>query len=79
MGEVELTAGARAILENLRDRRLLKYLFHEDPEVAGPYGYVDQPIDLETQHEIAETLAQKVLQGYHRTARQALKDTSNAE
>ena len=47
-----------AILDNLRDRRLLKWLFKEDADVNnGPIGYVDGPIDLDVQNEIAETLA----------------------
>lgn len=45
-----------AVLENLRDRKLLKYLFDEEPDNCVAYGYVDAPIDLETQHEIADTL-----------------------
>lgn len=46
-----VAAGREAILENLRDRRLLKWLFAEDPETHGAIGYVDGPIDAETQNE----------------------------
>lgn len=56
-----LREAANAILENLRDRGLLKYLFHEKPEQAGPYGYIEAPIDLDTQREIATSLARIVL------------------
>jgi hypothetical protein len=49
------------MLENLRDRRLLKYLFMEDPEDAMPFGGVDRPLDAETQIEIVDTLAKIVL------------------
>jgi hypothetical protein len=50
-----------AMLYNLRDRRLLKYLFADDPTACGPYGYVEQPLDLETQREICRTLAKIAL------------------
>lgn len=56
-----MSKGAEAILANLRGRKLLKYLFNAVPENCGPYGYVAEPIDLETQIEIAETLARLVL------------------
>jgi len=53
---------ARAIVEaifaDLRGRRLLKWLFTEEPESHGAIGYVDGPIDRETQDEIAATWAQ---------------------
>lgn len=61
MASKDKTVRAReAILENLRDRRMLKYLFDENPETCGPYGRVDHAIDLDCQHECAETLAQLV-------------------
>ena len=56
-----VAAGREAILENLRDRRLLKWLFAEDPENHGAIGYVDGPIDAETQNECAESLARSAL------------------
>jgi len=52
---------ADAILADLRGRKLLKYLFDENPDHCGAYGYVDQPIDLETQREIALGLATAAL------------------
>lgn len=45
-------AAVRAILVDLRDRRLLKYLFAADPDNVGAYGYVEAPIDLQTQHDM---------------------------
>lgn len=54
-------AGREAILENLRDRRLLKWLFAEDPENHGAIGYVDGPIDADTQKECAESLVRAAL------------------
>jgi hypothetical protein len=60
-GEDAIARAADAILKNLRDRRLLKYLFHEEPDACVPYGYVEAPIDLETQRECAETLARLAL------------------
>lgn len=63
--EIDMTGGisqaardgaADAILADLRDRKLLKYLFDAEPEICGAYGYVEQPIDLETQREIALAL-----------------------
>lgn len=59
--EEVVAAGREAILENLRDRRLLKWLFAEDPENHGAIGYVDGPIDAETQNECAESLARATL------------------
>lgn len=56
-----VAAGREAILENLRGRRLLKWLFAEDPENHGAIGYVDGPIDAETQNECAESLARAAL------------------
>jgi hypothetical protein len=52
---------ARAFLVDLRDRRLLKYLFAKDPGDCGPYGLIDEPIDTETQQEIVTALAQAAL------------------
>jgi hypothetical protein len=54
-----------AMLDNLRDRRLLKYLFDENPIACGPYGYVERPLDLETQREICRTLAKIALAKAH--------------
>lgn len=45
-------AAVRAILSDLRDRRLLKYLFSDNPDNVGAYGYVEAPIDLQTQHDM---------------------------
>lgn len=52
-----LSPAAEAIPHDLRGRKLLKYLFAEDWESRGAYGYVDEPIELSVQHEIAEALA----------------------
>lgn len=43
-----------AIFADLRDRKFLKYLFAEDPEHCGAYGYVETPLDRAVQEEIAE-------------------------
>lgn len=48
---------ADAILADLRGRKLLKYLFAADPEHSGAYGYVEEPLDLETQIECVTTWA----------------------
>lgn len=61
LSEERVEAGRKAILENLRDRRLLKWLFAEDPEHHGAIGYVDGPIDAETQNECAGSLARAAL------------------
>jgi hypothetical protein len=46
------------MLADLRDRRLLKWLFSEDADIApNAIGYVDGPIDCETQREICRALA----------------------
>lgn len=61
LSEERVEAGREAILENLRDRRLLKWLFAEDPDNHGAIGYVDGPIDAETQNECAGSLARAAL------------------
>lgn len=47
--EAMIEAGAKAFLTDMRDRRLLKWLFAEEDN--GPIGYVDGPIDLDAQKE----------------------------
>lgn len=43
------------ILADLRDRRLLKWLFRADADTNHvPIGYVEDAIDLETQHEMVD-------------------------
>ena len=53
-----------AFLEDMRDRRFLKYLFIEDPNGAGAYGYIESPFDLDVQNEIAESIAQAAIAAY---------------
>lgn len=52
-----VSPAAAAILAELRDRKLLKYLFDREPDNCGAYGYVNEPIELGIQHEIVEALA----------------------
>jgi hypothetical protein len=59
-----VVAAREAILKSLRDRRLLKYLFAEEPETRAAYGYVDAPIDLDTQLECAEDLARLAIAAF---------------
>lgn len=56
-----LERAALAVLNDLRDRKLLKYLFADDPENHGAYGYLESPIDADTQAEIAAALVAAVL------------------
>jgi hypothetical protein len=60
MDSEKLEAAREAILDDLRDRKLLKYLFADDPSSRGAYGYVDTPIDLETQHRIVSACVEIV-------------------
>lgn len=62
----DIVAIKQEMLANLRDRRFIKYLFNPDPEHAGAYGRVDEPLDLDTQEEIVDTLAKIVLTGLSR-------------
>lgn len=48
-------AGREAFLKDMRDRRLLKWLFPKDPTNHGAIGYIEGPIDLETQMDCAST------------------------
>lgn len=59
---VDVETAKAAILKDLRDRRLLKWLFAEDAD-QNPVaiGYVDGPIDSRTQDEIAEALARAAI------------------
>jgi hypothetical protein len=59
-----VVAAREAILKSLRDRRLLKYQFAEEPETRAAYGYVDAPIDLDTQLECAEDLARLAIAAF---------------
>jgi hypothetical protein len=58
----EVERAKQAMLADLRDRRFLKYLFAEQPEHCGAYGYVESPLDLEVQDEIVTALANCSLQ-----------------
>jgi len=61
VGKAREALAADAILGDLRNRKLLKYLFAEEPDTAGAYGHIEHPIDLETQREIALSLARTAL------------------
>jgi len=57
-----VNVAADAILANVRGRRLLKALFREDANTnTAPVGWIDGPIDLETQRECATTWARLAL------------------
>ena len=73
-----IEAAQAAILDDLRDRKMLKYLFAENPETRGAYGYVDAPIDTATQNEIAESLTRAVLRAM-REPSEAMKDKGSVE
>ncbi len=53
------------ITADLRSRKLLDYLFAEEPENVGAYGYIDSALDLPLQREIFatwESLAREAMQ-----------------
>lgn len=47
-------AAIAAVFKDIRDRKLLKYLFESEPANVSGYGHVDTPLDLETQRECVE-------------------------
>lgn len=59
--EAMMDAGRQAFLKDMRGRKLLKYLFEDDPSNVGAYGQLDAPIDLEVQRECATENVAKVL------------------
>jgi len=42
------------LFADLRQRKFLSYLFDEDPDARGAYGYIERPLDLGVQAEIAD-------------------------
>lgn len=57
MADERAEAAVDEIVADLRDRKLLKWLFCEDPENAGDIALGIRPIDAETQDEIYDTWA----------------------
>lgn len=57
MADERAEAAVDEIVADLRDRKLLKWLFAEDPERMGDIAPGIRPIDAETQDEIYDTWA----------------------
>ncbi len=57
MADERAEAAVDEIVSDLRGRKLLKWLFVEDPERAGQIAPGISPIDAETQDEIYDTWA----------------------
>jgi hypothetical protein len=54
------------LLDDLRGRKFLSYLFSPEPETCGAYGYINTPFDKELQGEISRTWAGIIGQGLAR-------------
>lgn len=58
--EAVVEAGREAFLKDMRDRRLLKWLFPRETDDVGSIGYIDRPIDLAVQHECASESSEAI-------------------
>ncbi|WBO23981.1 hypothetical protein [Sphingomonas abietis] len=64
--DIAARAAAAAIFVDLRDRKLLSYLFAEDPENVGAYGYVERALEASTQRDIENSWADIIRQSLGR-------------